>query len=134
MPAINLGTPRVPEILAPRRRSRQIRVGKVLVGGDAQVSAISRSPEALAQIRDTGVAVVEVPEAWALADIEPRTLARRQRRHARWGARGERRAERECERTCARVRTSEHRRTSVKNVPLKEPSIIAERSDDTAAK
>ena len=39
------------------------------------VDAATSPPEALAQIRDTGVAVVEVPEAWALADIEPRTLA-----------------------------------------------------------
>src|SRR5690606_10274369 len=29
--------PRVPEVLAPRRKSRQIKVGKVLVGGDAPV-------------------------------------------------------------------------------------------------
>ncbi|RZI86261.1 MAG: 4-hydroxy-3-methylbut-2-en-1-yl diphosphate synthase, partial [Microbacterium sp.] len=33
--------PRVPDVLAPRRKSRQIRVGKVLVGGDAPVSVQS---------------------------------------------------------------------------------------------
>src|SRR6478735_818725 len=33
--------PKVPETLAPRRKSRQIRVGKVLVGGDAPVSVQS---------------------------------------------------------------------------------------------
>ena len=33
MPAVNLGMPRVPDVLAPRRKSRQIKVGKVLVGG-----------------------------------------------------------------------------------------------------
>src|SRR5512133_3182202 len=33
--------PKVPEILAPRRKSRQIKVGKVLVGGDARVSVQS---------------------------------------------------------------------------------------------
>ena len=41
MAAINLGMPKVPETLAPRRKSRQIKVGKVLVGGDAPVSVQS---------------------------------------------------------------------------------------------
>src|SRR6201746_1703947 len=42
MPALNIGMPKPPpEVLAPRRKSRQIRVGKVLVGGDAQVSVQS---------------------------------------------------------------------------------------------
>ena len=35
--AINLGMPKVPEVLAPRRKSRQIKVGSVLVGGSALV-------------------------------------------------------------------------------------------------
>lgn len=41
MPAVNLGIPKVVPTLAPRRRSRQIKVGKVLVGGDAPVSVQS---------------------------------------------------------------------------------------------
>src|ERR1700712_4540855 len=41
MPAVNLGLPKAREVLAPRRKSRQIKVGKVLVGGDAQVSVQS---------------------------------------------------------------------------------------------
>ena len=43
MPAVNIGMPKPPppETLAPRRKSRQIKVGKVLVGGDAQVSVQS---------------------------------------------------------------------------------------------
>ncbi|AZZ55594.1 4-hydroxy-3-methylbut-2-en-1-yl diphosphate synthase [Rathayibacter iranicus] len=41
VPAVNLGLPKVPMTLAPRRKSRQIKVGKVLVGGDAQVSVQS---------------------------------------------------------------------------------------------
>src|ERR1700712_327812 len=41
MPAVNLGMPKIPETLAPRRKSRQIKVGKVLVGGDAPVSVQS---------------------------------------------------------------------------------------------
>jgi iron complex transport system substrate-binding protein len=39
------------------------------------VDAGSGPPEALDQIRAAGVAVVEVPQAWTLADVEPRTLA-----------------------------------------------------------
>ncbi len=41
MPAINLGMPKVPEVLAPRRKTRQIHVGKVGVGSDFQVSVQS---------------------------------------------------------------------------------------------
>ena len=36
MTAVNLGMPAAPPpVLAPRRQTRQIKVGKVLVGGDA---------------------------------------------------------------------------------------------------
>ncbi|MBH0010344.1 flavodoxin-dependent (E)-4-hydroxy-3-methylbut-2-enyl-diphosphate synthase [Salinibacterium sp. SWN1162] len=41
MPAINLGIPKVPEVLAPRRKTRQIKVGSVGVGSDSQVSVQS---------------------------------------------------------------------------------------------
>jgi (E)-4-hydroxy-3-methylbut-2-enyl-diphosphate synthase len=42
VPALNIGMPKpAPEVLAPRRKSRQIKVGKVLVGGDAPVSVQS---------------------------------------------------------------------------------------------
>ena len=42
MPAINLGLPKSPPpTLAPRRKSRQIMVGKVAVGGDAPISVQS---------------------------------------------------------------------------------------------
>src|ERR1700744_3020212 len=41
VPAVNLGVPKAREVLAPRRKSRQIKVGKVLVGGDAQISVQS---------------------------------------------------------------------------------------------
>ncbi len=60
MPAINLGTPRVPEILAPRRRSRQIRVGKVLVGGDAQVSVQSMTTTKTTDINGTLQQIAEL--------------------------------------------------------------------------
>ena len=42
MPAVNLGLPKSPPpVLAPRRKSRKIMVGKVAVGGDAPVSVQS---------------------------------------------------------------------------------------------
>ncbi len=42
MPAINLGLPKTPPpTLAPRRKTRQIMVGKVAVGGDAPISVQS---------------------------------------------------------------------------------------------
>ncbi|MEL0627830.1 flavodoxin-dependent (E)-4-hydroxy-3-methylbut-2-enyl-diphosphate synthase [Salinibacterium amurskyense] len=41
MPAINLGTPKVPVVLAPRRKTRQIKVGSVGVGSESQVSVQS---------------------------------------------------------------------------------------------
>jgi (E)-4-hydroxy-3-methylbut-2-enyl-diphosphate synthase len=41
VPAINLGLPKAPETLSPRRKTRQIHVGKVGVGSDFQVSVQS---------------------------------------------------------------------------------------------
>src|SRR3954469_24740765 len=42
MPALNIGMPKPPpETLAPRRKTRKIKVGKVEVGGDAPISVQS---------------------------------------------------------------------------------------------
>ncbi|MFD9624190.1 4-hydroxy-3-methylbut-2-en-1-yl diphosphate synthase, partial [Streptomyces virginiae] len=41
MTVISLGIPSVPTRLAERRKSRKIQVGKVAVGGDAQISVQS---------------------------------------------------------------------------------------------
>ena len=70
MPAINLGMPRPPETLAPRRKSRQISVGKVLVGGDAPVSVqsmtttqttdINATLQQIAELTATGCDIVRV--------------------------------------------------------------------------
>ncbi|WP_193509868.1 MULTISPECIES: flavodoxin-dependent (E)-4-hydroxy-3-methylbut-2-enyl-diphosphate synthase [unclassified Cryobacterium] len=70
MAAINLGMPRVPEVLAPRRKTRQIRVGKVLVGGDAPVSVqsmtttqttnINATLQQIAELTATGCDIVRV--------------------------------------------------------------------------
>jgi len=70
VPAVNLGMPKKPETLAPRRKTRQIKVGKVLVGGDAQVSvqsmtttpttAINETLQQIAELTATGCDIVRV--------------------------------------------------------------------------
>ncbi|MTA26096.1 MAG: 4-hydroxy-3-methylbut-2-en-1-yl diphosphate synthase, partial [Actinobacteria bacterium] len=60
MPAVNIGTPRVVETLAPRRKSRQIKVGKVLVGGDAQVSVQSMTTAKTTDINGTLQQIAEL--------------------------------------------------------------------------
>ena len=62
--------PEAPEVLAPRRRSRQIKVGKVLVGGDAPVSVqsmtttrttdINATLQQIAQLTAAGCDIVRV--------------------------------------------------------------------------
>jgi (E)-4-hydroxy-3-methylbut-2-enyl-diphosphate synthase len=62
--------PKVPEVLAPRRKTRQIHVGKVAVGGDAQVSVqsmtttqttnINATLQQIAELTATGCDIVRV--------------------------------------------------------------------------
>jgi (E)-4-hydroxy-3-methylbut-2-enyl-diphosphate synthase len=62
--------PKTPETLAPRKKTRQIKVGKVLVGGDAQVSvqsmtttpttAINETLQQIAELTATGCDIVRV--------------------------------------------------------------------------
>ena len=60
MPAINLGMPKVPETLAPRRETRQIAVGKVKVGGDARVSVQSMTTTQTTDINGTLQQIAEL--------------------------------------------------------------------------
>ncbi|MGK3953592.1 flavodoxin-dependent (E)-4-hydroxy-3-methylbut-2-enyl-diphosphate synthase [Microbacterium sp. I2] len=60
MPAVNIGMPKVPETLAPRRKSRQIKVGKVLVGGDAPVSVQSMTTTPTTNINATLQQIAEL--------------------------------------------------------------------------
>jgi (E)-4-hydroxy-3-methylbut-2-enyl-diphosphate synthase len=60
VPAVNLGMPKVPETLAPRRKSRQIRVGKVLVGGDAPISVQSMCTTPTTNINGTLQQIAEL--------------------------------------------------------------------------
>jgi (E)-4-hydroxy-3-methylbut-2-enyl-diphosphate synthase len=61
MTAINLGMPTAPPpVLAPRRKSRQIKVGKVLVGGDAPVSVQSMTTTLTADVNATLQQIAEL--------------------------------------------------------------------------
>ncbi|MCZ2524321.1 flavodoxin-dependent (E)-4-hydroxy-3-methylbut-2-enyl-diphosphate synthase [Streptomyces sp. HB2AG] len=60
MTAISLGMPSVPTKLAERRKSRQIRVGSVLVGGDAPVSVQSMTTTVTADIGATLQQIAEL--------------------------------------------------------------------------
>ena len=60
MPAVNLGMPRVPEVLAPRRKTRQIKVGSVMVGGDAPISVQSMTTTKTTDINATLQQIAEL--------------------------------------------------------------------------
>ena len=57
---MNLGMPRVPDVLAPRRKTRQIKVGKVLVGGDAPISVQSMTTTPTTNINATLQQIAEL--------------------------------------------------------------------------
>lgn len=68
--AINIGMPRVPEVLSPRRKTRQIMVGTVPVGSDSQISVqsmtttqttnINATLQQIAELTATGCDIVRV--------------------------------------------------------------------------
>jgi (E)-4-hydroxy-3-methylbut-2-enyl-diphosphate synthase len=70
MPAVNLGLPKAPETLHPRRPTRQIKVGKVGVGSESQVSVqsmtttqttdINATLQQIAELTATGCDIVRV--------------------------------------------------------------------------
>jgi (E)-4-hydroxy-3-methylbut-2-enyl-diphosphate synthase len=71
MTTVNLGMPEAPPpVLAPRRKTRQIKVGKVLVGGDARISVqsmtttpttdINATLQQIAELTATGCDIVRV--------------------------------------------------------------------------
>jgi (E)-4-hydroxy-3-methylbut-2-enyl-diphosphate synthase len=64
MTGISLGMPALPPpVLAPRRRSRQIKVGSVLVGGDAPVSVQSMTTTLTSDINATLQQIAELTAA-----------------------------------------------------------------------
>src|SRR3954453_1691073 len=61
---VNRGMPAAPPpVLAPRRRTRQIKVGKVLVGGDAPVSVQSMTTTLTADVNSTLQQIAELTAA-----------------------------------------------------------------------
>ena len=61
---VNLGLPALPPpVLAPRRKTRQIRVGKVLVGGDAPVSVQSMTTTLTSDVNATLQQIAELTAA-----------------------------------------------------------------------
>ncbi|MGA1032482.1 MAG: flavodoxin-dependent (E)-4-hydroxy-3-methylbut-2-enyl-diphosphate synthase [Aquiluna sp.] len=61
MPAVNLGLPKSPPpTLAPRRKTRQIMVGKVAVGGDAPISVQSMTTTPTTDINATLQQIAEL--------------------------------------------------------------------------
>ena len=61
MPAVNLGLPSAPPpVLAPRRKSRKIMVGKVAVGGDAPISVQSMTTTKTTDINGTLQQIAEL--------------------------------------------------------------------------
>jgi len=61
---VNLGLPALPPpVLAPRRKTRQIKVGKVLVGGDAPISVQSMTTTLTADVNSTLQQIAELTAA-----------------------------------------------------------------------
>jgi (E)-4-hydroxy-3-methylbut-2-enyl-diphosphate synthase len=61
VPAVNLGLPKgPPPVLAPRRKTRQIMVGKVAVGGDAPISVQSMTTTPTTDINGTLQQIAEL--------------------------------------------------------------------------
>lgn len=61
MPAINLGLPKPPPpVISPRRKTRQIMVGKVAVGGDAPISVQSMTTTQTTDINGTLQQIAEL--------------------------------------------------------------------------
>src|SRR5579885_3765589 len=61
---VSLGMPALPPpVLAPRRRSRQIKVGSVLVGGDAPISVQSMATTLTADVNSTLQQIAELTAA-----------------------------------------------------------------------
>src|SRR3978361_697397 len=64
MTTIDLGMPQAPPpVLAPRRRTRQIKVGKVLVGGNAPVSVQSMTTTLTSDVDTTLQQIAELTAA-----------------------------------------------------------------------
>ena len=74
---VSLGMPEVPQVLAERRKSKQLDVGGVLVGGGAPVSVqsmtttktyeVNETLQQIAELTASGCQIVEDPSGTPLA-------------------------------------------------------------------
>lgn len=60
MPAVNLGLPKIPETFSPRRPTRQIKVGSVLVGSEHRISVQSMTTTQTTDINGTLQQIAEL--------------------------------------------------------------------------
>ncbi|WP_176386604.1 flavodoxin-dependent (E)-4-hydroxy-3-methylbut-2-enyl-diphosphate synthase [Gulosibacter sp. 10] len=63
MSDVNLGMPRMPELVTPRRKTRKVRVGSVFVGGDAPVTVQSMTTTPTHDINATLQQIAELTAA-----------------------------------------------------------------------
>ncbi|MFD2674055.1 flavodoxin-dependent (E)-4-hydroxy-3-methylbut-2-enyl-diphosphate synthase [Gulosibacter bifidus] len=60
MPAVNLGTPNVPQLISPRRKTRKVKVGTTYVGGDAPITVQSMTTTPTTDINATLQQIAEL--------------------------------------------------------------------------
>lgn len=63
MPAVNLGTPNVPQLITPRRKTRKVKVGSTYVGGDAPITVQSMTTTPTTDINATLQQIAELTAA-----------------------------------------------------------------------
>nr|WP_225751019.1 flavodoxin-dependent (E)-4-hydroxy-3-methylbut-2-enyl-diphosphate synthase [Pseudoclavibacter sp. Marseille-Q3772] len=63
MPAVNLGTPNVPQLISPRRKTRKVKVGSTYVGGDAPITVQSMTTTPTTDINATLQQIAELTAA-----------------------------------------------------------------------
>ncbi len=89
--AVSLGMPAAPPpVLAPRRKSRQIKVGSVAVGGDAPISVQSMTTTLTSDVNATLQQIAELTAAGCDIVRVAVPVAGRRRRAARDRARSRR--------------------------------------------
>ncbi|MGO1542928.1 MAG: flavodoxin-dependent (E)-4-hydroxy-3-methylbut-2-enyl-diphosphate synthase [Gulosibacter sp.] len=63
MSAVNLGMPKIPELITPRKKTRKVKVGSVYVGGDAPVTVQSMTTTPTHDINATLQQIAELTAA-----------------------------------------------------------------------
>ncbi|WP_311476784.1 flavodoxin-dependent (E)-4-hydroxy-3-methylbut-2-enyl-diphosphate synthase [uncultured Gulosibacter sp.] len=63
MSAVNLGMPKVPEVITPRRKTRKVKLGSLYVGGDAPITVQSMTTTPTTDINATLQQIAELTAA-----------------------------------------------------------------------